>query len=453
MCICDCQEFFMLFIMLIYAGIPIVIYIFANPKYDFENNLIVQEIKNSLEGKLIYSLRPSITCESDEEELILGIWDGIIDGCDCEGSIGINKCSKEKIENNCKTIFAIEPKTYTIFNSKFFCAKTSKLQYKDLLNTNQVKSKNEKCPDNYKSCGKIDTLERKLCVKEEESCPLNTNNYENVTNKIYQIFQDDDEAQILSIFKLGQKLPCINPSEKFWDYYYELEHQSQKCSSEIKGKLHDDRYIQIPNIETNKLQLYNDNSITNKLKDIDEKSLNKMKNDIIYLYGRNFFGLEINNNFNYEKLLNNQKNINNSFLAEFYICIGVLITFTVCVIIKANCFKSVKIMPSILDAEIETESLELFLEYLILVFIILIPIIDFILFLIIYINNKSIHSILTFTEFDEYAIEILQNLKDKDLAGNGYYLFMVISCPIILVILLIVFCKFLECCCSNDYYY
>ena len=150
---------------------------------------------------------------------------------------------KEKIENNCKTIFAVEPKTYTIFNSKFFCAKTSKLQYKDLLNTNQVKSKNEKCPDNYKSCGKIDTLERKLCVKEEESCPLNTNNYENVTNDIYQIFQDDDKAQILSIFKLGQKLPCINPSEKFWDYYYELEHQSQKCSSEIKGKLHDDRYI------------------------------------------------------------------------------------------------------------------------------------------------------------------------------------------------------------------
>ena len=178
-----------------------------------------------------------------------------------------------------------------------------------------------------------------------------------------------------------------------------------------------------------------------------------MKNDIIYLYGRNFFGLEINNNFNYEKLLNNQKNINNSFLAEFYICIGVLITFTVCVIIKANCFKNFKIMPSILEAEIEKENLESFLEFLILVFIILIPIIDFILFLIIYINNKSIHSILTFTEFDEYAIEILQNLKDKDLAGNGYYLFMVISCPIILVILLILFCKFLECCCSNDYYY
>ena len=167
MCICDCQEFCMLFIMLIYAGIPIIIYLFANPQYDFENNLIVQEIKNSLEGKLIYSLRPSITCESDEEELILGIWDGIIDGCDCEGSIGINKCSKEKIENNCKTIFAIEPKNYTIFNSKFFCAKTSKLQYKDLLNTNQVKSKDEKCKTIINHVVKLIRLKENFVLKKK----------------------------------------------------------------------------------------------------------------------------------------------------------------------------------------------------------------------------------------------------------------------------------------------
>ena len=239
-------------------------------------------------------------------------------------------------------------------------------------------------------------------------------------------------------------MPCINPSEKFWDYYYELEHQSQKCSSEIKGKLHDDRYIQFPNISTNKLQLYNDNSITNKLKDIDEKSLNKMKNDTIYLYGRNFFGLDINNNFDYEKLLNNQKHITNSFLAEFYICIGVIIIFTILCIIKTGCVKKVKLMPLFIEAEVEKDKLELILDIIIILFIILIPLIDFIIFLIIYINNKSIHSILTFKEIDEYAIEILNNLNEKDLIGNFYYLFMVIACPIIFVIVLIIFCLLLK---------
>ena len=73
------------FLMLILLIIPIYFYFFINPKYDFENNLVVQEIKSNLNGKLIYSLRQSITCESDEEVLILGKWDDIINGCDCEG--------------------------------------------------------------------------------------------------------------------------------------------------------------------------------------------------------------------------------------------------------------------------------------------------------------------------------------------------------------------------------
>ena len=107
-------------------------------------------------------------------------------GCNCQGYIEINKCSKAKIKNGCETIFCIEPISYTIFYYKYFCAKTSKLNYKELLLSNQVVSKYENCPYNYKSCGKIDTFERKFCVRKEESCPLNTNNFIKITNNNYE---------------------------------------------------------------------------------------------------------------------------------------------------------------------------------------------------------------------------------------------------------------------------
>ena len=104
---CECEECCCLSIMLLLLITPIYFYFFINPKYDFENNLVVQEIKSNLNGKLIYSLRQSLTCESDEEKLILGKWDGTTNGCNCQGYIEINKCSKAKIKNGCKTIFLL----------------------------------------------------------------------------------------------------------------------------------------------------------------------------------------------------------------------------------------------------------------------------------------------------------------------------------------------------------
>ena len=44
--------------------------------------------------------------------------------------------------------------------------------YLDYLNNDNIISKDEECPANYKSCGIIDTLERKLCVKNGNLCSL-----------------------------------------------------------------------------------------------------------------------------------------------------------------------------------------------------------------------------------------------------------------------------------------
>ena len=42
-----------------------------------------------------------------------------------------------------------------------------------MLKNGQIIEKENNCNDNYKSCGIVDTLERKLCVKNSDSCPIN----------------------------------------------------------------------------------------------------------------------------------------------------------------------------------------------------------------------------------------------------------------------------------------
>ena len=59
----------------------------------------------------------------------------------------------------------------TKINGNYFCYKH--ISYKDLLYNGQIIKKGEECPLEYtKICGRIDTLEQELCIKETENCPL-----------------------------------------------------------------------------------------------------------------------------------------------------------------------------------------------------------------------------------------------------------------------------------------
>ena len=69
------------------------------------------------------------------------MWDGTIEGCDCEGNLFKEKCSKDQIENVYKSIYSNNTINYTLFNSNYICAKKSYLNYRQLLKTNQVTQK------------------------------------------------------------------------------------------------------------------------------------------------------------------------------------------------------------------------------------------------------------------------------------------------------------------------
>jgi len=307
-----------------------IVFYFEWTKYNYENNLIISEIEDNINGKLIESIYIRKSCNGDEEKLTLGVWDGTREGCDCNNILFKEKCSKDQKENGCTSLFSNEPINYILFNSSYFCAKKSKLKYRELLKTNQVISKEESCPNDYKSCGILDSFGRQLCMNKNESCPINSNTINHIFNSEFlngennysnfDLYNNNSDAQLISIIRLSQYKLCINPTEKFWDYHYFLEPADQRCLTEIKGNLYDERYQKILNVEINKLQLYDDNAITKKLKDIDEISLNNIKNDKIYLFTRNFLGFDINefenSKYDYHKLISLQISANKCFHAE-----------------------------------------------------------------------------------------------------------------------------------------
>ena len=78
----------------------------------------------------------------------------------------------------------------------------------DLLNNGQIISNGTECPEEYKTnCGRIDTLNQELCIKEDEKCPLydvGIGNQEDTNNYIYDIDSNVIIVKILLIFKIKQ---------------------------------------------------------------------------------------------------------------------------------------------------------------------------------------------------------------------------------------------------------
>ena len=70
--------------------------IFLYYKFNYENNDIINDLPNNINGNLIQSISLRQYYFLDEEKLILGMLDGTIEGCDCEGTLFKEKCSKTK---------------------------------------------------------------------------------------------------------------------------------------------------------------------------------------------------------------------------------------------------------------------------------------------------------------------------------------------------------------------
>ena len=279
-----------------------IIFSFKYYKTNFDNNQFFKEIESSINGKSIISLNFKSSCSPDEEILFFGQRDGAKEGCKCQNTINPYQCSLINITVGCTNIPSIYPIKYSKINSKYICIKRYKKTYRELLLSNQIISSNEKCPLNYKSCGIIDTLERQLCFKNDEKCPITNLFFKN------EYFSNNIEnSQILSLFTINQYIPCIYPDEKNWTYFYPLQ-LSKQCNTKILGQLLDYRYEKLPNFKTTKYKLYKDNGINDiyNYKYLEE-------DEIVALYARSYMGFKVKkiDNFSFVKLLSYQQLSNN----------------------------------------------------------------------------------------------------------------------------------------------
>ena len=189
----------------------------------------------------------------------------------------------------------------TRINSQYFIYKY--ISYIDLLNNGQIIKKGTECPKEYnKNCGRIDTLNQELCIKENEKCPLYDvgiglppENFSYIYNKYSNIYYNKDNYSYANKVIIGKLIlndgqPCYQPNEKLWRAFspLEVEQTHLKCKNiQIFEKYNDYRYIEKGKITYKKL--YEDNYINYIVPNITNNISNK---DTVHLYKREFYGID-----------------------------------------------------------------------------------------------------------------------------------------------------------------
>ena len=197
-----------------------------------------REMNENFNGVPIYSLNSN--CNNP---LVLGYWAGTRAVCDCRGiydkdisnpnGFTKGKCDYNETRAKCINYDRIPAINFIKYEGFSFCINEGKnvSKYKYYLE-NSV-SKNEECAIGFKSCGYLDTLDQKLCIKIDEECPindliinkeeegpkdyitipLNNNKYLHYTNK-------NNQSHIITQLKLNEyNQPCIYPGEFSWKYH------------------------------------------------------------------------------------------------------------------------------------------------------------------------------------------------------------------------------------------
>ena len=315
------------FTLLFAIGIIHFIFFFFINKTDFEN------IFDVFESSPLFGFYLSQGSCGADDHLIFHVFEGIQHSHSTYSS-GRSSSSYKSISGRADI---------DKINGNLFCYQYK--SYKDLLYNGQIIKNGENCPNNFpKNCGIIDTLKQKLCIKENEKCPLYDvgigqppNEYEYEYNEgnsdIYYNNENynRDDKKIIGKLILNDGQPCYRISEQLWRKFdsNEVGDQKLECTLEVFGVTTDNRYERKGDIEYKKLyEFLSGDSKTVIMDDI--------KDEYVSLYQREFLGIdktcdeetEINKS-NYEKLRKNQKMEKVCVIVEgliiICVCIPVLI--------------------------------------------------------------------------------------------------------------------------------
>ena len=243
-------------------------------------------------------------------------------------------------------------------NTTFISQNSTYHNYLTLLK--QAKPQGEPCNEGYKQCGILDSFNQKLCLLENETCPLNQIELSNsetpsdiFTNKdaVKTTLLNDNKtylhtsnAEINSLviteIAIGPESFCFNVNEsKLGPPYYEFERSSSDGNcTEYDGYESNYYYVSIDNQP--KMSVYNENKIITKIQDFVKYSeepypLEKLKDYNLHLYKRNYIGFNLtglgNQDLN-EESTNFVKKYNGAIIAlNFTAAMVTFFQFMICI--------------------------------------------------------------------------------------------------------------------------
>ena len=264
--------------------------------------------------------------ESNSDDFVFDKWQGTNDGCGKkEGdkpTVKILEKGKEceKDEEYLERIPPIEINNYKGFILNM--QTPSYISYYDLLNDGSIIKKNEKCPENKKSCGYIDTKQNILCLDKNKECPINyikidktppegISNIKTIAGKkeinIYfsnNPYENGEGTPFIQVaFKIGEDELCTIPS-----LYYSninlfkldafIKDYANKCSlkdyTQDYTKILGNYYYSLDTIDN--YELYEDNKIIERIKNSKLVTygydVEKYRNNKLHLYVRTHYGYD-----------------------------------------------------------------------------------------------------------------------------------------------------------------
>lgn len=257
--------------LILFSSIGLLLSVFFATNNLQENNYIINRLNESWKRSPITKIQNTnneicVSTFTNKFSISNYLWPGNTKGCDCinipsnsfkalkyRGNFYSGKCSLNQTLATCENIHETSSFPLYKWRNNYFCHRTLDEGYFGLITVR----KGEHCPIYYKSCGKIDTLDNELCMKEVEDCPINyLKIIEDSNNLRFEISTENTNGKLLTEFFVtdGDSV-CINSKENlFSEYEYKLF-----SSKSIKKRKGCSSFIVNP--ETNQ-KIYNDNKFS-----------------------------------------------------------------------------------------------------------------------------------------------------------------------------------------------
>ena len=324
------------YLILAYSIILSIIHlIFLIYSYKIEEIMSYENILSTLESSPLFDFEISQSCRG-KSNVIFHVWGGW-------EIVETHLTTYHGRSRTQVTSEVVDQTNIEIINGYKYCYRNYPT-YRDLLYNGQIIKGNEKCPDNYKSCGIIDTLNQILCVSNTEKCPLkdiyfgqinlNGYTYDSDLDISYNNENYEGDEKIIGSLVLNDGQPCLSVEEKLWKKFHsdEAGDGHLECEETIENVENDKRYKAIGQVTYK--SLYTDNLSEENKKIL----LGSVGNAKVTLYKREFLGIDKDcdekfdmSGFSYDKIKNNHDRLKILYLFEFifliFISCGVYLVY------------------------------------------------------------------------------------------------------------------------------